>query len=65
MQKSEVYMENLEYVKAKLDSGLFNVGVVVNQTKISRYLINKIINGVDVDQYIVDGLANYFKKAGE
>jgi hypothetical protein len=61
MLNERVYMSNVQYVKEMLDSKLFNLGTVEDDTKVSRYIMAKIKKGDEVKPYFVDALANYFK----
>ena len=59
-------MDNLEYVRSKLKSGLFNINVVIQQSNVSRFLINKIVrNEPPFKPYVIDALADYFRKVSE
>lgn len=58
-------MTDLEYVKSKLESKLFNVTQVAVETHVSRSTLLKIINGEKVKDYIVVALAVFFRKAGD
>lgn len=58
-------MDNKEYVESKIESKVFNMEKVIADTKVSRFIIKKIQDKKEVKPYVIDALANYFRKQGE
>lgn len=58
-------MTNIQYVKDKLNSKQFKIGVIVEKTGVSRYQMHRLSRGEDVKPYVVIALNEYFRKLGE
>lgn len=58
-------MDNSEYVKEKLNSKHFKIGVIMSATGVSRYQMHKVSRGEAVKPYVIVALTDYFKRLGE
>lgn len=56
---------DLQYVKQKLETGAFNLKVIMVATGISRHLMRNVVDGVKVKPFVIITLNDYFKKLSQ
>jgi hypothetical protein len=54
-----------QYVKEKLASKHFKIGVIMQKTGISRHMMRRVKDGLPVKPFVVIVLSQYFRNIGD